>query len=390
MQQVGTGTGFDRLALDAPRRNPVTPPAYATPAAPPRAVSEDGYHLPAPRPRPSPSAEPASADAVHDSCGAVDASDDVFHLPRHLQRHAAATAAGGAHAPTARAPNVGGAAIGTRLAALAARRRETFGGATSAGAGARGRSIGLALVVACTGLCGGLAFNVLSDGGRAARGPLLPDLDRIAIALGLGLDEVTLTGQRYTSDSEIFDALDLANARSFLRFDQAAARERIERLPWVASADIKRVFPNRVEVRISERTPFALWRTADRHVLVDRTGRQLSAAEPSDHAGLPRIAGDGAPAEAAALMDLLQRYPLVATRLARAERVDGRRWTLHLAGDVVLHLPADREALALDAVAGGANLARLVAAGGRVIDLRSAGRIAVRRTPVKAAAAAQD
>lgn len=241
----------------------------------------------------------------------------------------------------------------------------------------------LALITAFAALTGAFAYNVLTDGGLKSRGgpSLLPDLDTITTALGFGLEQATLTGQRYTSDSDVFDALQLGRAHSLLRFDAVAARERVERLPWVASVSITRVFPGRVDVHITERTPFALWQQGDRHILVDRGGRELSAADPRDYASLPRLTGAGAPGEAAALLDLVGRYPLVASRLVSAERVDGRRWTLHLSGRVALELPADREALALDHVAQGNNIARLVAAGGRIIDLRSPGRIAVRQAP---------
>lgn len=252
------------------------------------------------------------------------------------------------------------------------------------------RTLPLLLLTAFAGLSGGLLYNMLTDGGRQSRveqrfAGLLPDLDSITDALGLGLDQTTLSGQHFTADSDVFDALQLGKARSLLRFDSVAARERIERLPWVESASITRIFPGRVAVDITERAPFALWQSAGRHVLVDRGGRELSAADPRDYAALPRIAGEGAPAEAAQLLALVARYPLVASRLDVAERVDGRRWRLRLKGDVVLELPAEREAPALDQVTQGGNIARLIAAGGRIIDLRSPGRIAVRRPPRSAA-----
>ena len=40
-----------------------------------------------------------------------------------------------------------------------------------------------------------------------------------------------------------------------LSFDSRAAQDRIERLPWVERASIERVLPDRLEVRVSERSP---------------------------------------------------------------------------------------------------------------------------------------
>jgi hypothetical protein len=51
--------------------------------------------------------------------------------------------------------------------------------------------------------------------GRSPAG-LLGDRDRVATALGFGIDQVSLTGHKFTADSDLFDALDLANvAREF-------------------------------------------------------------------------------------------------------------------------------------------------------------------------------
>ncbi len=233
------------------------------------------------------------------------------------------------------------------------------------------------------GLSGGVAYNVLTGGTPylIERLPALADLDGVVSAAGLGLDEVALSGHRFTSDLDVFDALDLANARSFLRFDSIAARERIERLPWVATAEITRVYPGRLEVRITERTPYALWRRGTRHQLIDRTGRVLSAVKPEEHAELPRVAGEGAPAETAAFLDLVGRHPSLKSRLVEAERVGERRWTLHLANNIVIHLPADREALALDEIASAERFAAIAGGSDRVIDLRSSRRITTRATP---------
>lgn len=233
------------------------------------------------------------------------------------------------------------------------------------------------------GLSGGFVYSIL-NGGMPSLVERLPGVDSLVGAAGLGLDEVALTGHRFTSDLDVFDALDLANVRSFLALDSIAARERIERLPWVATAEITRIYPGRLEVRISERTPYALWRRGSRHQLIDRTGRVLSAVKPEDHAGLPRVAGEGAPAETAAFLDLVGRHPVLKARLAEAERVGERRWTLHLTNNVVIHLPADREALALEEIAAADRFAAIAGGSDRVVDLRSSRRITTRATPAAA------
>jgi cell division protein FtsQ len=225
------------------------------------------------------------------------------------------------------------------------------------------------------------ALVLTTDAGRRLRAaiPGLPSTDAALRAAGLGIDQVSLTGHRMTFDGDVFDALDLANVRSMVGLDAPAAKRRIERLPWVATAELTRVLPNRLEVRISERKPFAVWRRGDRRFLIDETGRVLSSVAADTRADLPRVSGEGAASEARAVLGLVARYPEIARRLEEAERVAERRWTLRLSGSVVLNLPPDREASALDLIGARPDLARIVAGENCVVDLRAPERVAVRR-----------
>lgn len=236
-------------------------------------------------------------------------------------------------------------------------------------------------------LGGGLAFFLLS----ARPAGTVATLDQAAAALGLGLDQVSVTGHKHALDSDILDALGLGRSASFLSFDTAIARRRIEELPWIETADIARIFPGQLAVKVKERRPYAVWRLGDRSWLVDVGGRRLSQVRPSQRdeltPGLAHIAGEGAATEAAGLHALLARYPGVLARLTEAERVGTRRWRLHLSGNITLELPADREALVLETLETSGTLSRLLATAERIVDLRAPGRIAVRPGGIGALAA---
>lgn len=196
---------------------------------------------------------------------------------------------------------------------------------------------------------------------------------------GLGLDEVSVTGQKFTDPAAIFDALDLDRVRTLLSFDTRAAQERIEALPWIRQATISRILPDRVEIAVTERAPFAVWHRPDGAYLIDRSGRELGPVAADAVAGLPHVSGAGAPADAARLLAVVDRYPAVSSRLERADRIGDRRWTLRLNGGLVVHLPEQGEDYALR------QLVRLDASGEArrfsEIDLRVAGRMRVRELP---------
>jgi len=243
---------------------------------------------------------------------------------------------------------------------------------------AYGRKLGLAIFAT---LSGALAFSLLTHGGRETRSvaSLVHDAEQALTWAGLGIDQVGLSGQRFTPDSDIFDALDLPHARSLLTFDSAAMRARIEKLPWIETASIARVFPGQLDVHVTERRPVALWQEGERAYLIDATGRVLSGVKPGSQVNLPRVAGEGAPQQAGALLELMRRYPRIWQRFELAERVGERRWTLHLKDRVTIHLGADREAVAFAALTSADKLGAFLSAHDIIVDLRTQGRITVRR-----------
>jgi len=244
----------------------------------------------------------------------------------------------------------------------------------------RGRSFRLILCA----LLGAGAFAALTDGGRTARGaaPLAEQIDALLVGAGLGINEVWLTGHRYTVDSDLFAALDLDKAGSLVRFDPRQARARIEQLSWVETAAVTRVFPDQLRIEVRERHPFAIWINDGREALVDATGRLLAHVTPGMASDLPRIRGAEAPAAAAELFAALRRHPELAQRLETADRVGRRRWTLRLEPRIAVHLPADGQAGAIDRLADLQARQSLLDQGSLAVDLRLAHRIAVRRTGV--------
>jgi cell division protein FtsQ len=238
----------------------------------------------------------------------------------------------------------------------------------------RGRKSALpliALAVACA------AGVLVVAGSRTARpiAPALAEIEHMIELAGYGLTQVSLTGHRFTSDSDIFDAIDLASAPTMLSFDSRTTRKRVEALPWVDKVSIERVFPDRLEVHLTERTPFAVWRLGGRHYLVDKTGRMLATVPANTATTLPRLAGDGAAAAAAELLAPLAAHPELMRQVDVAERVGGRRWTLRLTGGGAIELPVNGMGEALSRAAAFLATAQ---AGSKVFDLRVAGRTLVR------------
>jgi cell division protein FtsQ len=193
-------------------------------------------------------------------------------------------------------------------------------------------------------------------------------------------------GQRYTLDQDIFDALDLANVKSFAELDTIAALKRIERLSWVDTAQITRVFPGALNVDINERVPAAIWSRGDKNYLIDVTGRTLGPLPANSGWVLPHLAGEGANTDAPLLLMAISRHKEIQAQFHHAERIAERRWSVVLNNGSRIELGADREVEGMDIVASASVVRQAILASPYVVDVRTAGRATIRPLALASAA----
>ena len=247
------------------------------------------------------------------------------------------------------------------------------------------RPLGIALVLLI-----GAVFYAITDAGRPPMPStdILATLDRVLVRAGLGIEQVSIHGHRYTADEDIWEAAWIAEPQSLIRYDIFAAENRIRALPWIASARIVRQPPNGLDIMVTERVPFAVWRREGplkaaavgvaRAHLIDAAGRILAPIGNGRADHLPVVSGDGAATEAAALLSLLDQYPQVRGRLESATRVANQRWTLRLLDGLDVLLPTKDVPHALDRLTALAAHDRLFERDLVLIDLRFEGGVSVR------------
>jgi len=100
------------------------------------------------------------------------------------------------------------------------------------------------------------------------------------------LRELTVRGElAHTSRDELEAATRGRVTGNFLAIDLAGLREGLEKLAWVRRADVRRVWPDRVEVTLEEHVALAHWGDAG---LVNTFGERFAGRS---EAGLPTLAG---------------------------------------------------------------------------------------------------
>ncbi|WP_095067721.1 cell division protein FtsQ/DivIB [Pseudomonas sp. Irchel 3A18] len=77
-------------------------------------------------------------------------------------------------------------------------------------------------------------------------------------------------------------------AASFFTIDLAGMRTELEQMPWIAHAEVRRVWPDQVVVRLEEQLPVARWGD---EALLNNQGQAFTPRELSNYEHLPQLFG---------------------------------------------------------------------------------------------------
>ncbi|MDF2763953.1 MAG: cell division protein [Rhodospirillales bacterium] len=230
-------------------------------------------------------------------------------------------------------------------------------------------------------LIGGAGYAVASGWAGERLDAVGRGLVAVAADSGLRVRNVLVEGRAETKAADILEALQAERGAPLLAIDVAAAKERLERLPWVKSATVERRLPDTLRVRVEERNAFALWQQGKRLAVIDRDGTVIVRDKLARFADRPLVVGEGAERRAAEIVDLLAGDPKLRREVEAAVLVSGRRWNLRLKGGIEVRLPEEGMDQAW------AQLARMVREEGllgravTMVDLRQPDKAIVRLTP---------
>lgn len=204
----------------------------------------------------------------------------------------------------------------------------------------------------------------------------LPIFPLREVVVGGRLDQVT--------PAQIEQATRTALVGNFFTIDLDDVRAAFEKLPWVRRAEVRRRWPEALELSIEEHVAVARWKQADGESrLVNDHGEVFAAASPDR---LPSFAGpEGSSARVLENYRAFQKALAATGRQAETVVLSGREaWQLKLDDGLVLELGRDEEKHGV-----GERLARFVAhyrpaleklrlAGAGVADMRYPNGFALR------------
>ncbi|OYU86950.1 MAG: cell division protein FtsQ [Bradyrhizobiaceae bacterium PARB1] len=199
-----------------------------------------------------------------------------------------------------------------------------------------------------------------------------------ANAAGFRISSVILNGRKQLTQDEIL-AIGGINGRSSLLFlDAAAVRDKLKANPWIADANVLKLYPDRLQIDVTERTAFALWQEDGKLAVIADDGAVLENYVPSRFVKLPLVVGKGADTQAKDFIALLDRYPQVRAVTKAAIYVGERRWNLRLNDNLDVRLPENDVGNALAMLSKLDREDRLFSRDIVAIDMRLPDRLTVR------------
>ena len=227
-------------------------------------------------------------------------------------------------------------------------------------------------------LAAAIAHGALRGGILDYEGSPLRNMSgKFASMVGMAAEDIRVSGLTHHDPELLFHALGVRPGASLVGFDAAEARRTLEAMDWVAAAAVQRQYPNRLDINVAERVPFAIWQHGGAYSLIDKAGVAMGGLELMGQSQLPLVTGNEANLGAAEIVNHLEAYPLLFRKVSAVAMVGKRRWTLYLGNGVKVALPAENvdEALGqlnkLDAEAG------LLSKAVSLIDMRAPGQMTV-------------
>lgn len=156
---------------------------------------------------------------------------------------------------------------------------------------------------------------------------------------GFVLENIVVEGQENTSYNDIIKILNADKGDPIFSVELQAVKERLEEATWVKKAIIERRLPSTIYVAIMERKPVAIWQFKRKLYLVDAEGNRITKYNGEGFVDLIHVVGPDASIYASSLLEDINRYPNLASKIKSAVRYGNRRWNLNLEQGIVVKMP---------------------------------------------------
>jgi cell division protein FtsQ len=240
------------------------------------------------------------------------------------------------------------------------------------------------------------SFFIVVSGYGFVRGGHLDEFRRtygepqhaIASALGLGIKEITISGLVELTPTEVLGAAGITPKVSLALLDAAEVRKRLELVPLIKEASVRKLYPNELSINIVERKPKALWQRNGELFVVAGDGTVIDMLNDPRFASLPLVVGDQANLHSKDYVALREAAGALKSQIRAGILVAGHRWDLKLYNGMDIRLPEEGAVAALTRLAALERDEHILEKDILSVDLRMPDRLVMRLSEEAAAARA--
>ncbi len=157
---------------------------------------------------------------------------------------------------------------------------------------------------------------------------MLKEFYSVTLNYGFGIDDIIIEGREKTIKEDLISKINLSREDNILNTDLKDIKRRVEELPWVDKADVKRTyFPNTLQVKLYEKKVLALWQSEGKFYPIDMNGKIIDA-EYIAHEPILVITGEKAPEHINELLEVTSKNFELHNRIVAAVFFSERRWNV--------------------------------------------------------------
>ncbi|MGB1360599.1 MAG: cell division protein FtsQ/DivIB [Alphaproteobacteria bacterium] len=157
---------------------------------------------------------------------------------------------------------------------------------------------------------------------------------------GFAVKDVILYGRKNSYKDEILKQTNIEYGQSIFSIDVNEIKQNIEKISWIKSVSVERQFPNRINIKIKERKPIAIWQLNKKHYIIDKNGTVITDKDIEKFSYLKTVVGKDANKKAVSFLKLIASDPAMSQIVEAGVYVSKRRWDLLILDKVTVKLPA--------------------------------------------------
>jgi cell division protein FtsQ len=204
--------------------------------------------------------------------------------------------------------------------------------------------------------------------------------DALAQRAGFQSANVSIEGAGRLNRADVLRIAGITESSTLFLIDADATRTRLLRNSWIGEATVAKLYPDRLEIAIVEKKPFAVWQSRGNFFVIAKDGTVIDqlARERVRDAGMPIVVGEGAEHQAQDFLAVLDHFPAVRDETVAAVWVADRRWNLRLKSGTDVRLPEEDADVALMRLVALDRDKHILSRDVSMIDMRFPDRVVVR------------